>query len=440
MNDPSESTIACGFDSQKAFARLLLSSSPENAFNPSALLLHSGMGNPCMRASQTVMGVNDDSMPEAEPSARDIKQGIQFKQGDEGTMTAPIASRTPRDSSMSEQSAAVQLSPMRRDSISAVASIGALGTLWLSLEKLGLLEGLLGDSSICPSEGCSLVLQGPYSSVGGIPLAEFGFLAYCLVAYLAQAPERIVFSAGEGRRAVLETNQMLVAAVSTMAMFSGYLMAILAFVIKAACQVCIGSAVLSMTQAALVWWEGGVLESRRSSLSTTAASALASSLFAAALVVSGDPATFVDNAPSFVKEQMISKEVKQQLADQQEFELAFRQKRTPRILRQSSKQALAVARRLKSKGAVMYGAFWCGHCYDQKKTLGAEAMSMLTYVECGRDAIPELNDAKRCTAEKIEGYPTWEIDGKRYGGEKSVQALEDILDGKVKPSDFSDDD
>jgi len=152
--------------------------------------------------------------------------------------------------------------------------------------------------------------------------------------------------------------------------------------------------------------------------------------------VSADPVTALNYAPSFVREKIISEEVKQDLADQKEFEEAFRERRTPRIVRSSSKRALAVARRLKSKDAKMYGAFWCSHCYDQKKTLGKEAMAMLNYVECGRDAIPELNNAKLCVAEKIEGYPTWDIDGKRYGGEKSLEALEAILDGKVEPSGF----
>jgi len=53
---------------------------------------------------------------------------------------------------------------------------------------------------------------------------------------------------------------------------------------------------------------------------------------------------------------------------------------------------VTLARHLSSTGAVMYGAYWCPHCQEQKEMF-AEAASMLPYVECdpkGSGARPDL--------------------------------------------------
>ena len=71
---------------------------------------------------------------------------------------------------------------------------------------------------------------------------------------------------------------------------------------------------------------------------------------------------------------------------------------------------------LASKGATMYGAYWCPHCQNEKKTLG-EAMTHVTYVEC-------TQETDLCAAKKIEGYPTWILgDGTRLEGEQGIEGL-----------------
>lgn len=55
------------------------------------------------------------------------------------------------------------------------------------------------------------------------------------------------------------------------------------------------------------------------------------------------------------------------------------------VRRESSPQAVELARRLKEAGAKMYGAFWCSHCQEQKVSFGAEAQKDLPYVECFPD-------------------------------------------------------
>ena len=64
----------------------------------------------------------------------------------------------------------------------------------------------------------------------------------------------------------------------------------------------------------------------------------------------------------------------------------------------------------------MYGAFWCSHCYDQKQTLGAEAMRSIPYIECAKDGAN--SQRKLCQEKEIPGYPTWEINGKLHPGEQ----------------------
>ncbi len=91
----------------------------------------------------------------------------------------------------------------------------------------------------------------------------------------------------------------------------------------------------------------------------------------------------------------------------------------------SSNQAKAgpydsFAQCLTEKGVVMYGAYWCPHCANQKKLFG-RSFKYVTYVECasdGKDAQPEL-----CLQKGVESYPTWEINDKVQSGEMPLQTL-----------------
>ncbi|HIK45061.1 MAG TPA: hypothetical protein IGR64_09255 [Leptolyngbyaceae cyanobacterium M65_K2018_010] len=79
-----------------------------------------------------------------------------------------------------------------------------------------------------------------------------------------------------------------------------------------------------------------------------------------------------------------------------------------------------LAQHLTQSGSVMYGAYWCPHCADQKAMFG-EAVNQITYVECAADgpqAQPEL-----CKAKGVQGYPSWEINGQLLPGVKSLEDL-----------------
>jgi hypothetical protein len=85
---------------------------------------------------------------------------------------------------------------------------------------------------------------------------------------------------------------------------------------------------------------------------------------------------------------------------------------------------VALATHLKESGAKFYGTHWCPYCTKQKEVFGKEAFSQINYIECdpaGENAQPDL-----CRKANIQGYPTWEINGKLYPGMQSLQGLADL--------------
>lgn len=97
----------------------------------------------------------------------------------------------------------------------------------------------------------------------------------------------------------------------------------------------------------------------------------------------------------------------------------------PKVTRRSSPRAVKVGQRLKALNAKMYGAFWCSHCNNQKQELGVEVAKQFDYIECDKDGAN--TQYKLCRSTKITGYPTWEIKGELYPGEKDLGELETLL-------------
>ncbi|GAB5353638.1 hypothetical protein AAMO2058_000051800 [Amorphochlora amoebiformis] len=98
----------------------------------------------------------------------------------------------------------------------------------------------------------------------------------------------------------------------------------------------------------------------------------------------------------------------------------------PEITQSSSERAIAISDRLTRLGTVMYGAYWCPHCNQQKEMFGKEAMKKIKYVECAGDGMNTSNKESIC--KDLAGYPTWEIDGAQFPGERSLDEFEAILD------------
>jgi hypothetical protein len=57
------------------------------------------------------------------------------------------------------------------------------------------------------------------------------------------------------------------------------------------------------------------------------------------------------------------------------------------------------------KGAVMYGAWWCPHCKDQKEMFG-DSFTYINYVECA-DLLDRRKQTQACQDKNIQKYPTW---------------------------------
>ena len=81
----------------------------------------------------------------------------------------------------------------------------------------------------------------------------------------------------------------------------------------------------------------------------------------------------------------------------------------------------AFAKCISSKGAKMYGAWWCPHCSDQKEMFGY-AFQYVNYVECSPPGQRSQNDV--CKQAGVKSYPTWQFsDGSRAQGALHLQAL-----------------
>ena len=90
------------------------------------------------------------------------------------------------------------------------------------------------------------------------------------------------------------------------------------------------------------------------------------------------------------------------------------------VTSESTKESIALAKYLKGNGVVKYSAYWCPNCLDQGELFGREAYKELNVVECARDG--KNSQKQLCIDKKIEGFPSWEINGKIIigGSEKKI--------------------
>lgn len=288
--------------------------------------------------------------------------------------------------------------------IVAIASIGALGTAFLTINKL------TGGGGACPTEGCERVFASPYATVFGLPLTLFGFLGYATMLILAVAPLLINPDQNKPLRQKLEawTWPLMFMLASAMVVFSGYLMTLLAFEIKAFCPYCVSSALFALSMFAIIlfghhWDDLGQLAFMGFVVAAlTLTSTLA--IYAPIRAGGGTPATVAAGQPG------------------------------PPITTASGPAEIALAKHLAAIGAKMYGAWWCPHCHDQKQLFGAEAAAILPNVECAEDGQNPQTALCRSKPE-ITGFPTWEINGEFYAGTQSLARLAEVS-GYSGPTNF----
>jgi uncharacterized membrane protein len=283
--------------------------------------------------------------------------------------------------------------------IGATAILGICVTAYLTWVKVS-------HNGVCGTEGCQIVLASPFANVGNFPLTGLGLLSYVAVAVMAFAPTLVdpkTNKAAHNQLNNLTWLGLFLAGVG-LAVFSGYLMYLLAFVIKAACPFCIASAIFTFVIFGLTifgrdWEDVGQLV-----FSGTAAAlgALLVSLVLYNTAIGGSEITSL--APTTAPEPGIGWEIKST----------------------SGAAEVELATHLTQQGAKMYSAYWCPHCYEQKQLFGKQAWDRVTNIECAADAKknpqPEL-----CAKAGIKGFPTWEIKGKLLdGGVKKLAKLAEL--------------
>ena len=234
-----------------------------------------------------------------------------------------------------------------------------------------------GTAAFCLSgSGCDVVQASRYGELLGVPTALWGALLYVAIGVLAVL----------GLTAKRWTWAFYLAAAGVGVSF--YLTAISVLVLGVTCAYCLASGVVTVALLGVLLWRRASLPGRRK-----LASLLPGAVAAAVLAPLG--AAFVFAMPQ---------------GGGAGFEAAL-------------------ARHLREKGAVMYGAYWCPHCTEQKALFG-DAAKDLPYVECdpkGLNARPDL-----CQKAGVKSFPTWVLGDQRREGVQSPQALADF--SKFQPA------
>jgi uncharacterized membrane protein/glutaredoxin len=280
-----------------------------------------------------------------------------------------------------------------RVAMAVLATIGVIDTGSITLKSWGVLASLSCSSEgFFGCNGCEKVLASAWGSLFGQPLSLFGFLAYGAVLLLAVLP---LVLQGESRGSLAQPSWWGLFLLSTgMAVFSGVLVGVMAFGIRDCCPFCILSALLSLSLFVLSL-VGGDWEDRGQVVFRGVIVALIVGLVSLGWAAAVNrPATDLGRGVP------------------------------PAVTTTSTAQSIALAEHLSATGAVMYSAYWCPHCHDQKELFGKEAAARLKVVECAPDG---RNSQKAlCDSRKIEGFPTWEINGKLDSGVKPLARLAEL--------------
>ncbi len=292
-----------------------------------------------------------------------------------------------------------QGSKSARVAIAILSTVGVIDTGSITLKKWGLIEILN-----CPGGlgGCDKVLNSPWGTFlqtnnFSIPLSLIGLISYLLILLMAIFPLIPIFKNQKNNISKLTWWGLFYISSSTFT-FSLILISIMIFKIKAFCFFCLLSCLISLSVLLLnlfggEWEDYGKLFFRGFLMTLT--------VLLAGLIWSSS----VD--PS--KSEMANNNI---------------QGRPPTVVAISSDEQIKLAEHLTKEGAVMYNAYWCPHCHDQKEMFGKEASEKLNLVECAKDGFN--NQRELCEAKGITGFPSWEINGSIDSGVKSLEELAEL--------------
>jgi len=290
-----------------------------------------------------------------------------------------------------------QGSKWARVTMAILATIGVIDTGSITFNRWG----WIGTLS-CPggSEGCDKVLNSAWGTLSisnglTLPLSLLGFISYLAVLLLAMLPLLPGLSKNKANLS-RRTWWGLFAISCSMAVFSLILIGLMTFKIEAFCFFCFLSAFISIMLLVLTvigggWDDPGELIFRGILLS------LAVLLGGLIWASSADPL--------------------QPKASSNFGGIS------PLVETKSTQETISLAKHLRSSGVVMYSAYWCPHCHEQKEIFGKEAVKELIVVECASDG--QNNQSSLCERKGITGYPSWEINGQLLSGIQSLQELAD---------------
>ena len=285
-----------------------------------------------------------------------------------------------------------------RVAIAILSTVGVIDTGSITLNKWGLIGNL---NCLGGLEGCDKVLNSPWGNIiqtntYSIPLSLVGLISYFLIVLMAILPLIPILKNKNNNISKFAWWGSFYISISTF-VFSLILISVMIFKIKAFCFFCLLSCLISFSLLLLSvlgggWEDYGKLFFRGFVMSV--AVLLAGLIWSSSV----DPST---------------KEVSNNI-----------QGMPPAVIAISSPEKIKLAEHLTQEGAVMYNAYWCPHCHDQKELFGKVAAEKLNLVECAKDGFN--NKRELCEAKGITGFPSWEINGSIDSGVKSLKELAEL--------------
>jgi len=286
--------------------------------------------------------------------------------------------------------------------IAILSTIGIADTGSITLKNWGLFNSLS-----CPgvNKGCDAVLNSPWGTLIqndqlNIPLSFAGLLTYSTILFIVLILSLKIITP---KQKIYKNFWWLLYLISCgSSIFSILLISIMIIKIKSFCFFCLLSAILSFCIFILT-----IIGARFDNRETM----FYRGLIVAFTVLIGGLIWSNQVDPAKANEINLSKE-----------------RVSPPITTVSSKEKINFAKFLNDNNIVMYSAYWCPHCNDQKQLFGKKAVEELTIVECAKDG--KNNKYKLCQEKGIEGFPSWEINNEIYSGTRSLNELAEMANYK----------
>tara|TARA_B100000900_G_scaffold267277_1_gene228195 strand:- start:529 stop:1461 length:933 start_codon:yes stop_codon:yes gene_type:complete len=281
--------------------------------------------------------------------------------------------------------------------IALLSTIGIVDTGSITLKNWGLFSSLS-----CPGQnGCDVVLNSPWGTLFSnnqfnLPLSFAGLITYSSILLITIVLTLKIFSPKEKLNKGLWWSLYIISCGSSV--FSFLLINIMFFKIQAFCIFCILSALLSFSIFILTII-GAKFENRET------------------MFYRGITITFIVLLGGLIWSNQVDPSKAGEIIDPIK-------NSSPIVTTTSSKQKIDFAKFLNDNKIIMYSAYWCPHCHDQKQLFGKKATEELIIIECAKDGAN--NQYELCQQKDIEGFPSWEINNKIYSGTRDLQELANI--------------